>query len=385
MARDYYEVLGVKRDADEAALKSAYRKLAMKLHPDKNPNDKTAEQKFKELNEAYDVLKDGQKRAAYDRFGHAAFEQGGMGSAGGGGGQGFSGNFGDIFEEIFGDFMGGGSADGRRGRGGGAAMTRGADLRYDLEISLEEAFNGKPVTVRVPTNIVCEDCHGTGAEGSAKPVTCNNCKGAGKVRATQGFFTVERTCMTCQGTGQTIDKPCKGCSGSGRKHREKSLSVNIPAGVEDGMRIRVAGEGEAGLRGGTPGDLYIFVSIRPHRIFRREGAHLHCRAPIALTTAALGGDFEVPTIDGGRARITIPAGTQTGQQFRLRSKGMSHVRGGQRGDMYVEVLVETPVNLTKKQEELLRNFDAEGKSRSNSPQSEGFFSRIKEFWDDLTQ
>lgn len=384
MSRDYYDVLGVKRDADEAALKAAYRKLAVKFHPDKNPGDKSAEQKFKEINEAYDVLKDGQKRAAYDRFGHAAFEQGGMGAAGrGGAGAGdFHGSFGDIFEEIFGDFMGGG----RRGQNGaGGAMSRGSDLRFDIEISLEEAFQGKQIKVRVPTNVVCEDCRGTGAENGSQPVTCSNCRGAGKVRASQGFFTVERTCTTCQGTGQVIERPCRGCSGAGRKHKDKNLSVNVPTGVEDGMRIRVAGEGEAGLRGGSPGDLYLFVSIRPHKLFKREGPHLYCRVPINLTTAALGGEFEVPTIDAGRARITIPPGTQTGQQFRLRSKGMNSVRNGQRGDMYVEVMVETPVNLNKKQEELLRSFEAEGQASRNSPQSEGFFSRIKEFWDELRQ
>ena len=300
--RDYYDILGVKNDADEGELKSAYRKLAMKYHPDRNPDDEEAEKKFKELNEAYEVLKDAEKRAAYDRFGHAAFEGGGGGGyeGFGGGGQGFSG-FGDIFEEMFGEFMGG------RGGRGGHAGGHGADLRYNMDLSLEEAFHGKKAEIRVPTSVSCEACEGTGAEDAAQPVTCNTCGGAGRVRSQSGFFTVERTCPTCQGRGTVIKDPCKVCGGAGRVHKEKTLSVTIPAGVEDGTRIRLAGEGEAGLRGAPPGDLYLFLAIRPHRFFHRDGADIHCRVPIPMTTAALGGQVEVPTIEGKLARITIPA------------------------------------------------------------------------------
>jgi molecular chaperone DnaJ len=377
--RDFYEVLGVERGADAAALKSAYRKLAMKLHPDRNPGDAEAEAKFKEVNEAYDVLRDDDKRAAYDRFGHTAFEGGGPGGAGAGahgfdfGGSGFA----DIFDEMFGEFMGG-----RRGR---QSNTRGADLRFNLEVTLEEAFAGKQAKVRVPTSVACDDCGGSGAAGGADAVTCSMCRGAGKVRAQQGFFTVERACPTCHGAGKVIENPCRKCAGSGRIEKEKTLSVNVPAGIEDGTRIRVGGEGEAGLRGGPSGDLYIFVSIRLHRFFRREGADLQCRVPIPMTTAALGGSIEVPAIDGGRTRVNVPAGTQTGQQFRLKGKGMSVLRSNARGDMYVQAQVETPVSLTKEQQELLRQFEkAGGAGAKHSPESEGFFSRVKEFWDDLT-
>lgn len=382
--QDYYELLGVSRTAGADEIKKAFRSQAMKLHPDRNPGDEEAERKFKEVNEAYDVLRDEEKRAAYDRFGHEAFEAGGMGGAGGGPGGGFGGfdfggGFADIFDEMFGEFTGA-----RRG-GGARGGQRGSDLRYNLDISLEDAFKGKQTRVKVKTAAQCDTCHGTGAEAGAQPAVCSTCQGAGKVRAQQGFFTVERTCPACHGAGRVIDKPCKDCAGAGRVNKEKTLSVNIPAGIEDGTRIRVAGEGEAGLRGAPPGDLYIFVSIKPHRFFRREGAEIHCRVPISMTNAALGGTIEVPTIDGTRARVNVPAGTQTGQQFRMRSKGMSVMRSNARGDMYVQAQVETPVNLTKEQRELLRQFDGAGGGKSHSPESEGFFSRVKELWDDLKE
>ncbi len=373
--QDYYETLGVERSVGEAELKGAYRKLAMKLHPDRNPDDADAERRFKEVNEAYDVLRDQEKRAAYDRYGHAAFEGA---AAQGHGGFEFSGGFADIFDEMFGDFVGGGRA--RR-----QANSRGADLRYNLDVALEDAFAGKQTRVRVNTSISCETCNGGGAEGGAAPTACPSCHGAGKIRAQQGFFTVERSCPTCHGAGRVIDNPCRACGGAGRVEREKTLSVNIPAGVEDGTRIRVAGEGEAGLRGGPAGDLYIFVSIKPHRFFHRDGADIQCRVPIPLTTAALGGSIEVPTIDGNRARVNVPAGTQTGQQFRLRGKGMSVLRSNTRGDMYVQAQVETPVNLTKQQRELLREFDAAGGGRSHSPEAEGFFTKVKELWEDFRE
>lgn len=373
--KDFYETLGVNRGADAATLKSAYRKLAKELHPDRNPDDADAERRFKEINQAYDILKDEDKRAAYDRYGHEAFE-GGAGAGQGGGGFDFSGGgFADIFDEMFG--MGG--RGGRR-----QASTRGSDLRYNLDVSLEDAFAGKQTRVRVNASAACDSCHGSGAAGGAEPVTCPSCQGAGKVRAQQGFFTVERTCPTCHGAGRMVDNPCGDCGGAGRTNKEKTLSVNVPAGIEDGTRIRVAGEGEAGLRGGPAGDLYIFVTIRPHRFFRRDGADIQCRVPIPMTTASLGGSIEVPTIDGARARVNIPAGTQTGQQFRLRSKGMSVLRANARGDMYVQAQIETPVNLTKEQRDLLEQFEkAGGGSTKHSPESEGFFTKVKEFWDDL--
>jgi molecular chaperone DnaJ len=376
MKRDYYETLGVEKGADADALKKAFRKKAMEFHPDRNPGDTAAEAKFKEVNEAYDVLKDEQKRAAYDRFGHAAFENGHGGGGGFRNGGGFDASgFADIFDEMFGDFMG------RRG-GGGQARGRGSDLRFNMEITLEEAFHGKQTTIRVPSSIQCDDCHGTGGEKGAQPVTCPACHGHGKVRATQGFFTIERTCQHCGGAGKVIEKPCKTCHGSGRTAKEKTLQVNVPAGVEEGTRIRLAGEGEVGMMGAPAGDLYIFLSIKPHRLFERDGANIHCRVPIAMTTAALGGHIEIPTVDGGRAKVTVPHGAQTGQQFRLKGKGMSVLRSQSRGDMYVELVVETPVNLSKKQKELLSQFEAEGKKHGNhSPQSEGFFARVKEFFD----
>lgn len=374
--QDYYETLGVERGADADALKRAYRKLAMQWHPDRNPNNPEAEKKFKELSEAYDVLKDDQKRAAYDRFGHAAFENGGRPGQGPGG---FSFDFGagfaDIFDEMFGEFMGG-----RRGQ----AQGRGADLRYNMEITLEEAFSGKQAKIRVPSSITCEECGGSGGEKGAKPAACRTCQGQGKVRSQSGFFTIERTCPSCGGAGRVIEKACRSCGGAGRVQRERTLQVNIPSGVEDGTRIRLAGEGEAGLRGASPGDLYIFLAIQPHRVFqRRDAANIVCRAPIPMTKAAVGGTIEVPTIDGTRTKVQIPPGTQTGAQFRLKSKGMTVLRSPQRGDMYVEIMVETPMNLTKKQKELLAEFDAAGSAEKTSPESAGFFSKVKELWTDL--
>ncbi len=373
--RDYYEVLEVGREADADTLKKAYRKLAMQFHPDRNPGDAEAEARFKEAAEAYEVLKDPQKKAAYDRFGHAAFDGGGR--PGGPGGFDFATGFSDIFDEVFGDFMGG-RAGGRRGAG------RGADLRYNLEISLEDAFNGQTVEIRVPTSVACDDCSGSGAEGGASPITCTTCSGYGKVRSQQGFFTIERTCPACGGHGQVIDKPCKACGGQGRTHKEKTLSVSIPPGVDDGTRIRLANEGEAGMRGAPAGDLYIFLQIKPHELFEREGSDIFCRVPIPMVTATLGGTVEVPTIDGSAAKVNVPEGTQNGQQFRLRNKGMSVLNAKGRGDMYIETVVETPVSLTRKQKELLREFGEAGGTRSQSPQSEGFFSRVKEIWEDLT-
>lgn len=372
--QDYYETLGVGRDADGDAIKRAYRTLAKELHPDRNPGDADAERRFKEINEAYDVLKDPDKRAAYDRFGHGAFD--GTGPGAGAGGFDFSGGFADIFDEMFGEFMGG--RGGRR-----QAATRGADLRYNLDITLEDAFVGKQTKVTVNASAMCESCHGSGAAGGAEPVSCPTCQGHGQVRAQQGFFTVQRTCPTCHGAGRVIDDPCRECAGAGRVNREKSLSVTVPSGIEDGTRIRVAGEGEAGLRGGPSGDLYIFITIKPHRFFRRDGANIQCRVPIPMTTAALGGTIEVPTIDGSRARVNVPAGTQSGHQFRLRGKGMSVLRSSARGDMYVHAQVETPVNLTKDQRELLKKFAEAGGGETQSPESDGFFSKVKEFWDDL--
>lgn len=380
--KDFYELLGVDKNADDKALKSAYRKKAMKYHPDRNPDDAEAEAKFKEVNEAYDVLKDADKRAAYDQYGHAAFE-GGMGGQGGPGGMGGAGfDFGDIFEEFFGGGggMGGG---GRRRRGpGGQSAQRGADLRYDMEITLEEAFTGKSEQITVPTSESCGDCNGSGAEKGSAPEVCGTCGGHGKVRASQGFFMVERTCHTCGGQGMTIKNPCRTCSGAGRVQKEKTLEVSVPKGVEDGTRLRIGGSGEAGVRGGPPGDLYIFLSVKSHPIFKRDGEMLYCQVPLPMTTAALGGKIEVPTIGGGRVSVKVPAGTQSGRQFRLRGKGMPALNsGGYVGDMILEAAVETPTNLSKKQRELLEEFAAEG-GDSVSPQTKGFFDKVKDIFAD---
>ncbi len=369
--RCYYEVLEVERTADDGALKTSFRKLAMKWHPDRNPGNKDCETKFKEINEAYDVLKDEQKRAAYDRFGHAAFEQGGPGGAHGFGAD-FASSFSDIFEDLF--------SGGRRGGRGG--RERGADLRYNMEITLEEAYGGKTAQVRIPTSVTCEACSGAGAKAGSKPKTCPTCGGAGKVRHTQGFFTLERTCVGCQGRGQVIDNPCPNCSGSGRVTRERTLSVNVPPGVEDGTRIRLGSEGEAGVRGGPNGDLYIFLSLSPHPFFQRDGADLHCRVPISMVAAALGGNFNVPTIDGGQTQVKVPEGTQPGRRFRLASKGMPVLRTRERGDMYVQVMVETPQKLNKRQKELLAEFDKHS-SNETQPEAAGFFTKVKDFLDGL--
>ena len=375
--RDYYDVLGLARGASPDEIKKAYRTKAKELHPDRNSDNPDAESQFKEANEAYEILKDAEKKAAYDRYGHAAFE-GGMGGGGrpcAGGGQGdFASAFSDVFDDLFGDFMGG------RGGGRGRAA-RGADLRYNLRITLEEAYSGLQKTINVPTSVACSSCSGSGAEGGAEPQTCPTCSGMGKVRAQQGFFTVERTCPTCGGLGQIIKNPCKVCSGQGRVHKDRALSVNIPAGVETGTRIRLAGEGEAGMRGGPTGDLYIFIEVTKHDLFERENINLFCRVPVSMATAALGGDIEVPTIDGGRSRVKIPAGSQSGRQMRLRSKGMPALRGGPAGDMFIELAVETPVNLTSRQKELLQEF--EDLSEDNNPESKSFFSSVKHFWDSM--
>jgi molecular chaperone DnaJ len=380
--RDFYEVLGVSRGASADEIKKAYRGKAKELHPDRNKDNPEAEAQFKEVNEAYECLKDEQKKAAYDRFGHAAFE-GGMGGGPRGGAQGgygqgdFASAFSDVFEDLFGDFMGG-----RPGGGGGRSRAqRGSDLRYNLRVTLEEAYKGVQKSINVPTSVACTACNGTGAEGGAEPQTCPTCSGMGKVRASQGFFTVERTCPTCGGAGQTIKNPCKSCHGAGRLEKERQLAVNIPAGVETGTRIRLAGEGEAGLRGGPAGDLYIFIEVREHALFQRDGVHLFCRVPVAMTVAAMGGEVEVPTIDGGRSRVKVPAGTQTGKQMRLRGKGMPALRGGGIGDMLIEVAVETPVNLTSKQRELLKEF--ERLSEDNNPEGSTFFSKVRNFWDGM--
>jgi len=372
--RDYYEVLGCARTASEGELKSAFRKLAMKYHPDRNRDDADAEHKFKEVNEAYEALRDPQKRAAYDQFGHAAFD----GAGGQGFGQDFASSMSSIFDDLFGDFMGGGG----RGRGRGGRQ-RGADLRYNMDITLEDSFSGKAAEIHIPTSVACETCSGSGAKPGTTPVTCGTCGGAGRIRASQGFFAIERTCASCQGRGEVIEDPCVDCNGAGRVTKERHLSITIPPGVEDGTRIRLAGEGETGLQAGPPGDLYIFLSVKPHEIFQRDGADLFCRVPISFTTAALGGDIEVPTLDGGRSKVKVPAGTQTGKQFRLRSKGMPVLRSQQFGDLYIQATVETPVNLNRRQRELLEEFEAVSSEKTH-PESHGFFAKVKEFWEDLS-
>ncbi|MGF1503036.1 MAG: molecular chaperone DnaJ [Paracoccaceae bacterium] len=377
--RDYYETLGVRRGAPEDEIKKAYKRKVRELHPDQNRDNPNAEAAFKEVNEAYDVLKDAEKKAAYDQFGHAAFEAGMAGGARGAGPQGqgdFSSAFSDVFEDLFGEFMGG-----RGGRRTGPG--RGADLRYNLQVTLEEAHTGKQQTIQVPGSAICESCRGTGAEGGAAPQTCPTCSGHGKVRAQQGFFTIERTCPTCQGRGKIIKNPCKVCQGTGHVRRERTLNVDIPAGVDTGTRIRLAGEGEAGPRGGPSGDLYIFIDVAAHPLFERDRLDLYCRIPVPMTTAALGGEIEAPSLDGGRSRVKIPPGVQNGKRLRLRGKGMPALqRPGQVGDLYIELQVETPVNLTQRQKELLREFERE--ASNNSPESKDFFTKVKSFWDSMT-
>lgn len=384
MAKDFYQTLGVDKKASAEELKKAYRKLAMQYHPDKNKDDKTAEAKFKEISEAYDVLKDEQKRAAYDRFGSAAFDSSMGGGGGGGGGGGFGGagfgggNFSDIFEDMFGDMMG--------GRGGGRQTnTRGSDMQYTMEITLDDAFNGKEATIKIPVNDTCDKCDGKGTESAKGAETCPTCHGAGRIRAQQGFFTIERTCSTCNGDGSVIKDPCKKCHGSGRIRKEKNLKVQIPKGIDSGRRIRLTGEGEAGMRGGPSGDLYVLIAIKPHRLFQRDGANLHCRVPIPMTTASLGGEIEVPSIDGSRNNVKIPPGTQTGQQFRLRGKGMNIMRSDSFGDLYIEIFVETPMNLSGQQKDLMKKLAEDltaGKS-GHSPESESFMKKMKDIWSDL--
>lgn len=370
--RDFYEVLGVSRTATEADIKVSFRKLAMKYHPDRNPGDGEAEIKFKEINEAYQILMDPQQRAAYDRHGHAAFEQGGRGGAGFG--DGFASSMADIFEDLFGDFAG--RQRGGRGQGG---RERGSDLRYNLEITLEEAFAGKTAELKIPSAMSCEACSGSGAKAGSKAKTCSTCGGHGRVRAQQGFFAIERTCMACQGRGETIENPCPTCRGEGRVMKERTLSVNIPAGVEEGTRIRLAGEGEGGLRGGPAGDLYIFLSVKPHALFQRDGADLFCRVPISMANAALGAEIKVPTLDGAEAEIVIPEGTQTGKQFPIKGRGMTVLRSKSRGDLYIQVVVETPRNLNARQRELLKEFLAESNGETQ-PESESFFGRVRDFF-----
>lgn len=376
--RDYYEVLGVPKGSDAAAIKKGFRQKAKELHPDRNSDNPNAEAQFKEANEAYEVLKDDNKKAAYDRYGHAAFENGMGGGGGQRGGQGdFGSAFSDVFDDLFGDFMGGGGRGGQRRSG----AQRGNDLRYNLRINLEDAFAGLQKTLNIPSTVACGSCNGTGAEGGSEPQTCPTCSGMGKVRAQQGFFTVERTCPTCSGMGQTIKNPCNTCHGQGRVEKEKALSVNIPAGVETGTRIRLAGEGEAGMRGGPTGDLYIFIEVNSHNLFERENTNLYCRVPVSIATAALGGEIEVPTIDGGRSRVKVPEGSQSGRQMRLRGKGMPALRGGTSGDMFIELAVETPVKLTARQREILKEFDK--LSEENNPQGSSFFDTVKNFWDSM--
>ncbi len=376
--RDYYTVLGVNRDAAEEAIKKAYRKLAMKHHPDRNPDDTHAEEKFKEAKEAYEVLTDSRKRAAYDQFGHAGVDPSmgfGAGAAGARGAEGFGGfadAFGDIFGEIFGQ---------QRNRGGGSGMYRGADLRYNLELSLEEAARGAEIKIRIPTMDECEICHGSGAKPGTQPKTCPACHGRGEVRVSQGFFSIQQTCPQCHGTGKIVPEPCPQCQGAGRIRKHKTLSVKIPAGVDQEDRIRLSGEGEAGMNGGPSGDLYVVVALKPHAVFQREGADLHCEMPISFATAALGGEIEIPTLDG-HANLKFPAETQTGQVFRLRNKGIRPVRGSVTGDLYCHVSLETPVKLTSRQRELLREFESinEEDPGAHSPRAKSWFDKVREFF-----
>jgi molecular chaperone DnaJ len=374
--RDYYTTLGLSRDATEEDIKKSYRKLAMKHHPDRNPDDKGSEDKFKEAKEAYEVLTDPKKRAAYDQFGHAGVDpsagfgggRGGMGPEGFGG---FADAFGDIFGEIF----------GQQGRGGGSGVYRGADLRYNLEMSLEDAARGSEVKIRIPAMEGCETCHGTGAKPGTQPKTCGTCGGRGEVRVSQGFFSIQQTCPTCHGTGKVIPEPCVTCHGAGRVKKYKTLSVKIPAGVDTDDRIRLTGEGEAGLNGGPSGDLYVVVSLKPHQVFQRDGADLHCELPISFAIAALGGELEIPTLDG-HATIKVPAETQSGQTFRLRNKGIRPVRGSVQGDLYCHVAIETPVKLTARQKELLREFEQinEEDPGKHNPRAKGWFDKVRDFF-----
>ena len=372
--KDFYEILGVSRDASSEEIKKSYRKLAMKYHPDHHKGDKEAETKFKEVSAAYEILKDPQKKAAYDQYGHDAFKQGGMGGPQGFGD--FAGGFSDIFEEFFGGNFG--SSSRRRG------PTRGSDLRYNMSVSLQDAFLGKKSKIRIPSHVGCDLCSATGSADKSGPSICSTCNGNGKVRSTSGFFSIERPCPTCGGEGSSIKNPCLKCSGTGQIKKQKTISVTIPAGVDTGTRIRIAGEGEPGQRGSGNGDLYIFVNVQPDKIFEREEENIFCEIPISIITAILGGEIDVPTIEGKKARLTVPPGTQSETQFRLKGKGMSILRQKSRGDMYVETNVEIPVNLTKKQKLILEEFEKEGgTTKAHSPKSQSFFQKIKEVWDDL--
>lgn len=369
--RDYYEVLGLNRDAGEEAIKKAYRKLAMKYHPDRNPDDKTAEEKFKEAKEAYEILADTDKRAAYDRFGHAGVDA--HSTMGAGAAAGF-GSFADAFGDIFGDIFG-------TGRTGRSSVFRGADLRYNLEITLEQAAHGTETKIRIPTSEQCSTCHGTGAKPGTSPKTCSTCNGAGQVRVSQGFFSIQQTCPACHGTGKIIAQPCTSCHGAGRIKTHKTLNVKIPAGVDDGDRIRLSGEGEAGMNGGPPGDLYVELSVKPHAIFQRDGSDLHCEMPVTFATAALGGEIELPTLDG-MAQIKIPPETQSGKTFRLRGKGIKALRAAHHGDLYCHVVIETPVNLTERQRELLREFETLTRKdgEQHNPRAKTWVDRVREFF-----
>ncbi len=373
--RDYYETLGISKGSSDADIKKAFRSKARELHPDKNSGSAKAEEEFKAVNEAYDILKDPNKKAAYDQYGHAAFENGGFGNSGGSGAD-FSSAFSDVFEDLFGDFMGASSR-----RGSSSSSRRGSDLRYNMSISLEEAYKGKSTTITVPSSVKCEQCSGTGTKDGTQLSSCPTCGGLGKVRAQQGFFTVERTCPTCSGKGQMNKNPCRFCSGSGTTQKNKNLSVNIPAGVETGTRIRLTGEGEAGLQNGPAGDLYIFTEVLDHSIFQREGANLFCQIPISMVAATLGGDIEAPTLDGGKTRVKVPAGIQSGKQLRLRGKGMPNIRGSSYGDLYIELNIETPVNLNENQKDLLIEFEKSLQETSNNPKYSNFFSKVKSFWE----
>ncbi|MEZ5598100.1 MAG: molecular chaperone DnaJ [Pseudomonadales bacterium] len=372
--RDYYEVLGVNRDADGDAIKKAYRRLAMTFHPDRNKDDPAAEEKFKEATEAYEILSDEEKRAAYDRFGHSGVDP----NAAGGFNRGFEGSFSDIFGDVFGDIFGGGG----RGRGG---PQRGADLRYALELTLEQAVRGDKIEIRVPILATCEDCKGSGAKAGTQPTTCTDCGGAGQIRVSQGFFSLQQTCPRCRGQGRIVTDPCRTCGGAGRVEKRKTLSVRIPPGVDTGDRIRLAGEGEAGPAGGPPGDLYVQVEVKPHGIFARDGRNLHCEVPISIGDAALGGEIDVPTLDG-RVKLKVPPGTQSGKLFRLRGKGVVPVRGGGPGDLLCRVVVETPVNLTSRQKEILEELRSSMKQggEKHSPKESSWFKGVKDFFDGLT-
>ncbi len=375
--RDYYEVLGVAKNASDEEIKKAYRKLAMKFHPDRNPDDKSAEEKFKEVKEAYEMLSDANKRAAYDRYGHAGVDPN-AGMGGGGGGFGGAGGFADAFGDIFGDIFGGGN--GARA-GGGQRVYRGADLRYNMEITLEQAADGFETTIKVPSWVECETCHGSGAKPGTKPTTCPTCNGSGAVRMQQGFFSIQQTCPRCHGTGKIIPEPCHTCDGVGKLKKTKTLEVKIPAGIDDGMRIRSSGNGEPGMNGGPPGDLYVEIHVKQHNVFERDGDDLHCQVPIGFTTAALGGTIEVPTL-GGKAEITIPEGTQNGKTFRLRGKGIKGVRSGYPGDLYCHVSIETPVKLNDRQKSLLRDFELSLKAggEKHSPQHKSWMDRVGDFF-----